>query len=123
MKRFGAAALRVIHATKYLRIRCGAEHRHIAIWVVVVDGRVLVRPWNNRRTGWYRAFLEEPRGSAQVGERDVPVRARPVRGEKLNDAVDQAYSEKYTTKANRKYVEGFAAAKRRATTMELVPLQ
>lgn len=123
MKRFGAAALRAIHATKYFRIRCGAEHRYIAIWVVVVDGRVLVRPWNDRRTGWYRAFLEEPRGRAKVGGREVAVRARPVRGRSVNDAVDRAYSEKYTTKANQKYVKGFATAKRRATTLELLPLQ
>ena len=55
MKRFGAAALRAIDATKYFRLRSGPEHRYIAVWVVVVDGRVFVRPWNDRPTGWYRA--------------------------------------------------------------------
>ena len=121
MKRFGAAALRAIDATKYFRLRSGPEHRYIAVWVVVVDGRVFVRPWNDRPTGWYRAFLAEPRGTALIGDRDVPVRARRARGEKLNDAVDRAYALKYTTKANLTYVKGFATAERRATTLELLP--
>jgi hypothetical protein len=45
----------------------------------------------------------------------------PVRSVKLNDALDVAYDEKYTTKANQKYVRGFATAKRRDATLELVP--
>jgi hypothetical protein len=45
-----------------------------------------------------------------------------VRGEKLLDRMDVAYAEKYTTKANRKYVKGFATAKRRACSLELLPL-
>jgi hypothetical protein len=115
--------MRVIDATKYFYIRCGAEHRYIGIWVVVVNGRVFVRSWHDRRTGWHSAFRGEPRGSVKVGEREVAVRTRPVLGEKLNDAVDRAYSVKYTTKPNQKYVKGFAAAKRRATTLELLPLK
>lgn len=123
MKRFGAPALRTIAETKYFYVRSGADHRYIGIWVVVVDGRAFVRPWNDKRTGWYRVFRADPRGSVRVGEREVPVRARPVRGQKLNDAIDRAYSEKYTTAANQKYVKGFATAKRRATTLELLPLE
>ncbi|MGH7636719.1 MAG: DUF2255 family protein [Gemmatimonadaceae bacterium] len=121
MKRFDARTLRAIDATKYFHIRCGTAHRYIGIWVVVVDGRVFVRPWNDKRSGWYRAFLAEPLGSVKVGEREVRVRARKARGERLNDAVDRAYSGKYTTKANLRYVRGFATAKRRASTLELLP--
>jgi len=106
-----------------MRIRAGDDHRFIVVWVVVVEGRAFVRPWNDKRSGWYRAFLEEPRGSIEVNEREVAVRAKPAKGERLNDAVDAAYAAKYTTKPNRKYVNGFATAKRRATTMELLPRQ
>jgi hypothetical protein len=123
VKRFGATALRTIDGTKYFYIRSGAEHRYIGVWVVVAAGRVFVRPWNARAAGWYRAFLGQPRGNVKIAAREVPVRARPVRGERLNDAIDRAYAEKYTTKPNQKYVKGFATAKRRATTLELVPLQ
>jgi hypothetical protein len=82
---------------------------------------VLVRPWNDKKSGWYRAFLAEKRGAIQLDGREIPVRAKPVRSAKLNDAMDVAYGEKYTTKPNQTYVKGFATAKRRATTLELVP--
>jgi len=39
----------------------------------------------------------------------------------VNDAIDAAHAAKYTTKANQKYVKGFATPKRRATTLELLP--
>ena len=120
MKKFPSRLVAEIDATKYMKIRAG-DHRYIYIWVVVVDGRVLVRSWNDKKAGWYRAFLEEPRGAIQVGDRDIPVRARPVRSAALNDAAADGYAKKYVTKSNAKYVRGFATAKRKATTLELVP--
>jgi hypothetical protein len=119
-RRFSAARARAIDEIKYLYIRSG-DHRPIAIWVVVVNGRVLVRSWNDRPTGWYRAFLANPRGSIRVGETEVPVRAVRVRGATLLDAADEAYAAKYTSAANRKYVKGFASATRRAHSLELLP--
>jgi hypothetical protein len=110
-----------IAATKYLYIRAGDEHRFIPVWVVVVDGRAIVRPWNDRKAGWYRAFLVDPNGAIRLGDREIPVKAVSVKSARLSDLVDAAYAEKYTTKANQKYVRGFKSAKRRATTTELVP--
>ena len=120
MKRFSPARAAAIDKIKYFYIRAG-EHQFIPIWVVVVDGRVLVRPWNDEPGGWYRVFLKNPRGAIKIGDTEVPVRALRVRSAKLIDAMDRAYGEKYTTKANEKYVKGFATAKRKATTTELVP--
>lgn len=120
MKRFPSALAKAIDAIKYLKIRSG-DHRFINVWVVVADGRVLVRSWNDKASGWYRAFLKEPDGTIQVGDREVPVRAARVRSAKLSDAVDRAYAEKYDTKANLKYVTGFKSARRKATTTELIP--
>ena len=120
-KGFSSSAAVAIDATKYLYIRAGNDHRFIPIWVVVADGRVFVRPWNDRAGGWYRTFLRDKHGAIKVNDKEVAVRAKPAKGAKLNDAVDQAYAAKYTTKANQKYVTGFATAKRRATTLELVP--
>ena len=119
-KRFPPRTLAAFDATKYLRIRCG-QHRYIAIWVVVVGGRVIVRSWNDKPRGWYRAFLDEPRGDVQLEDRQVAIRAVPLRGERLNDAADAAYAAKYTTKANLKYVQGFRSPRRKACTLELVP--
>ncbi|MEX2152551.1 MAG: DUF2255 family protein [Gemmatimonadaceae bacterium] len=121
LQRFAPATAKAIGQIKYLYIRAGGDHRFVPIWVVVVDGRVLVRPWNDKARGWYRTFLENPRGAIQVNGREVGVRAVPVKRGKLNDAMDVAYGEKYTTKANQPYVKGFATTKRRATTLELFP--
>ena len=120
-KRFPARTVAAIRDTKYFRLRAGDAHRFTAVWVVVVDGRVLVRPWNDKPTGWYREFLASKRGAIQVGEKEVPVRATPVRSQKVLDAMDAGYAAKYTTKPNRQYVEGFATEQRRATTLELIP--
>ena len=121
MTKFSRRVAATIDATKYMRIRAGDEHRFIVIWVVVVEGRVFVRPWNDKARGWYRAFLDDPCGAIEVNDREVLVRAKPARGKKLNDAVDAAYAAKYTTKVNQKYVKGFATTRRRGTTLKLVP--
>jgi hypothetical protein len=118
--RFSAPRAKAIAAIKYLYIRSG-DHRPIAIWVVVVDGRVIVRSWNDKPGGWYRAFRQNPRGAIRVGNKEVAIRARPVRGARLLDAADDAYAAKYTSPANQKYVKGFRAPRRRSTTLELVP--
>ena len=106
-----------------LRIRAGSDHRFLGIWVVVVRGRVFVRPYYDKPSGWRNGFLTDPSGAIRLEKDgpDVRVRARSVRGERLNDAIDAAYAAKYPSAANRKWVRGFAAAKRRATTMELLP--
>jgi hypothetical protein len=111
-----------IDASKILGIRAGgrSDHRFIGVWPVVVGGRVFVRSWTIKPDGWYYAFLEDPRGTIQVGEREIRVRAVPVRAERLLAAVEQAYAEKYPTPGSRKYVRGFRTARRRATTTEFV---
>jgi hypothetical protein len=107
---------------RILRVRAGiADHRFTGIWFVLVGGRVFVRPWNDKVSGWRRAFLNEPRGAVSLSGREILVRARTVRGKRLWDAVDAAYAEKYNTPASRKWVRGFATARRRKTTTELLP--
>lgn len=118
--RFPSAILAAFQATKYLYIRAG-EHRFILIWVVVVEGRVIVRSWNDKPGGWYRAFLSERSGHVRLGDSDLAIRALPLRSQRLNDAADQAYVAKYTTKANLRYVKGFRTAQRKKNTLELVP--
>src|SRR5918912_719470 len=105
-------------ARKSLGVRAGAEHRYTGVWVVVVGGRVFVRSWNDKPTGWFRAFREEPTGTIQVGAREIPVRAKPVRSARVRDAVTEAFGEKYNTKASRRWVEGFAEPARALTTLE-----
>jgi hypothetical protein len=120
-RRFSDRDLETLENLKILGVRSGAEHRYTGVWVVVVERRVFVRSWNDKPTGWYRAFREEPRGSVSLQAREIAVRASQVRSERLRHTVTQAYARKYDTKASEKWVRGFAAEKREATTIELVP--
>jgi hypothetical protein len=119
-QRFPQTTLAAFDATKYLYIRAG-DHRSIPIWVVVVEGRVIVRSWNDKPGGWYRAFILHRHGAVRMEDGEVPVRAVRLRSTRLNDAADKAYARKYTTKANAKYVKGFKLQRRKATTLELLP--
>jgi hypothetical protein len=121
-RRFSRPELEELARAKILGVRAGAEHRFTGVWVVVVEGRVFVRSWNDRPTGWYRAFQAQPLGSIQLAGREIAVRARRLRSEQLRDAVTQAYGEKYNTKASEKWVRGFAEPGRAATTLELLPV-
>ena len=80
-----------------------------------------MRSWNGKPTGWYRAFQAQPLGGIQLAGREIAVRARRLRGERLRDAVTRAYGGKYNTKASEKWVRGFAEPSRAATTLELAP--
>jgi hypothetical protein len=121
-RRFAARVVAAIDASRILGVRAGMEpHRFLGVWVVVVKGRVFVRPWNNKPGGWYRAFLDEPRGAISLGGREIAVRARRTQEERLMDAVDRAYAAKYPTRASQRWVRGFARPRRRATTLELLP--
>jgi hypothetical protein len=119
---FPKAVLEALSAASYLKVRAGVgDHEFRAIWVVVVQDRVFVRSWTVKPDGWYRTFLEEPRGAILVGAREVPVRAVPAKGERIRDAVSAAYLEKYTSPGSVMYARGLGKAKSRATTTELVP--
>jgi hypothetical protein len=120
---FPKPVLAAIRDSKILGIRAGTgPHRIIGIWAVVVEGRVFVRSWSLKPRSWYRTFLEEPRGAIEVNGREIPIRAVFTRSERLKDAVDRAYGEKYPTPGSRHFVRGFAHKKRRDTTTELLPL-
>jgi hypothetical protein len=119
---FSSPALAALDAAKIIGVRAGTEHRFTGVWVVVVRGRVFARSWSDKPTGWYRAFLDEPLGLIQVPNgREIRVRGKRVRGERLLDAIDEAYAAKYNTPASLKWVRGFARPSRRATTLEFVP--
>ena len=122
-KRFSRTASTAIDNSKILGVRAGLRsvHRFTGIWVVVVEGRVFARSWTRRPDGWFAAFLEDPLGVIQLGSRRIRIRAVPARGERIRDAVERAYAQKYSTPGSRKYVRGFRTPRRREATMEFVP--
>lgn len=122
-ERFSSDVLAAIRDGKILRIRAGRQpHRFIGIWAVVVEDRVFVRSWSLKPRGWYRTFLDDAQGTVQAAGREIPVRAARTRSERLMDAVDRAYLEKYDTPGSIKYARDLTLEKSRATTTELVPV-
>jgi len=122
-RRFDADTLAVIEKENIIGLRAGSgPHRFIAIWAVVVEGRVCVRSWSLKERSWHKTFLLEPHGAINVAGKEIPVRAIRTRSERLKDAVSRAYRKKYNTPGSIKYVQDMSRAKSRATTTELAPL-
>lgn len=121
-QRFSDDILAELREKKGLRIRAGTgPHRFIGIWVVAVNDRVFVRSWGAKPGGWYRTFLEEPRGTIRMAHREISVRAVRTRDKRTRDAVDLAYLDKYNTPGAIRYARDLGSAKSRATTLELRP--
>ena len=118
---FAAGVVDEFRKAKILGIRAGTEHRYTGVWVVVVDGRVFARSWNDKPTGWFQAFRKQASGMVQVGDLEIPVRGKLVRSARLRDAVTVAFGEKYPTKGSQKWVAGFAEPERVANTIEFIP--
>lgn len=120
---FSSRLLAAIDETKILGVRAGArsEHRFIGVWPVVVGRRVFARSWTLKPNGWYHAFLDDPLGAIHVGDREVRIRAVPVRSERIRDAVEEGYARKYPTPGSAKYVRGFRTTRRREATIEFLP--
>ena len=65
---------------------------------------------------------KQRRGTVQIAEREIAVRAVRARGKRLRDAVDRAYLDRYNTRGAIKYARDLGSAKSGATTLELRPL-
>jgi len=123
MHGFKEEIIGAIDVGKIVRIKAGTmPHRFIGIWAVLVEGRVFVRSWSLKPRSWYRTFLEDPRGVIQIGAREIQVRAIRTRSERLKDAVDRAYLQKYGSPGSIRFARDLGSEKSRASTIELVPL-
>ena len=120
-ERFDKAIIEAARKAKIVGVRAGNEHRYTGVWLVVVDDRLFVRSWNDKPTGWFRAFRNQPSGMLQLATIELPVRGKPVRSPRIRDAVTKAYGEKYNTKGSQRWVEGFAEPERLLNTLEFVP--
>ncbi len=122
-KRLSRPVAAAADAAGIMGIRAGAtsNHRFVGVWPIVVEGRLFARSWTQSRGGWYQTFLEDPVGVIQVGDREIRIRAVRVKSERIRDKIEEAYAEKYDTKASKKYVRGFRSPRRRDTTTEFVP--
>jgi hypothetical protein len=123
-RRLPRAVAASIDAGGIMGIRAGdrSGHKFTGVWPIVIDGRVFARSWTQKPDGWYRAFLEDPRGVIQtMSKRRIRIKAVPVKSKAIRDAIERGYAEKYATKASQKYVRGFRTPRRRDTTTEFIP--
>jgi len=122
VRRFPTAAVNAASHDLVLGIRAGGdEHRFIALWPVVVEGRVFVRSWSRKPGGWHDRLLREPFGVVQLGEVEYRFRAVHTRSERLKSLVDEAYLVKYHTPSSMMFTTDLIAQPSRETTTELVP--
>ena len=119
--KFSKTIIEAAQSAKIMGVRAGTEHKFTGVWIVVVEGRIFARSWSDKPTGWFRAFKQQPAGTIQIGDREIPVRGKPVRSARILDVVTEAFGEKYNTKASRKWVDGFAEPERLVTTIEFIP--
>jgi hypothetical protein len=92
-RRFSADILADFRQSKGLRIRAGTRsHRFIGIWFVLLNDRVFIRSWSVKAQGWYRTFIEEPRGTIRIADREIQVSAVKIRDKRVRDAVDRVYT-------------------------------
>ena len=120
MKRLPKDVVAAITTARSLGVRSGDRHKHTNVWVVVIGGRVFVRSWNEAPTGWFRAFLRQPRGWIRVKTKEWPAIGKRVRAAALLTRVSSALARKYPHPGAKHYIAGFREPRRRATTLELI---
>jgi hypothetical protein len=120
--RLPQAVVKAADMAKIMGVRAGAasDHRFTGVWPIVIEGRLFARSWTVTPGGWFATLAADGLGRIQVGDREVRVRGRRVRSERLRDAIEAAYAVKYPTKASRKYVVGFRTPRRRDATIEFI---
>jgi hypothetical protein len=100
----------------------GTLRRRVPVWVVGVGGRIYVRTWHRRDTGWFGQVVDSRRARIRVPdlEADVAVADIGERDADLRADVDAAYRTKYghygATSLDRMLTDDAAAA-----TLRLVP--
>jgi hypothetical protein len=123
LSQFPSVILDRIRAAKIIGLRAGTgTHRFIGLWVVVAEGRVFVRSWGVMPGGWYDALRADRQGTVNLDGQEFAVRPVFTRSERIREAVDTAYAEKYHTPGAQRYVNDLRGAASRATTTELVPV-
>jgi len=89
------------------------------IWSVVLEGQLYVRAYNGRSSRWYQSAIAQKTGRVIIEGKQYDVSFQPVESEVMNDAIDQAYREKY---ANSNYLAPMISERTRAATILISPI-
>ena len=85
------------------------------IWSVEVDGRLFVRAYNGVNSRWYQSAKEQKAGKIEAAGMVKKVTFKPIEGD-INDAIDQAYRNKYS---NSPYLSSMISSKAKEATVEV----
>lgn len=86
------------------------------IWCVQVDGELYVRGYNGTASRWYQAAIKQRAGRIEAAGMTFDVAFEPVSGA-INDAIDDAYKEKYSASP---YLKPMINKQARAATVKIV---
>jgi hypothetical protein len=87
------------------------------IWSVVVDGRLFVRAYNGRPSGWYQSAMTQHAGQITAAGRTIDVTFKPA-DPALQDRIDDAYRAKY---AGDFYLGSMISKRAQAAAVEVTP--
>ena len=87
------------------------------IWCVQMNGELYVRGYNGTASRWYQAAVKQRAGRIQAAGMTFDVAFEPVSGA-INDAIDDAYKEKYSASP---YLKPMINKQARAATVKIVP--
>ncbi|MGO1989729.1 DUF2255 family protein [Mammaliicoccus vitulinus] len=66
------------------------------IWSVVVEGALYVRAYNGQKSRWYQSAKSQKSGQIKLAGKTYNVMFEPISNtQKLNDAINKAYKDKY----------------------------
>ncbi|SMO65289.1 DUF2255 family protein [Gracilimonas mengyeensis] len=88
------------------------------IWVVEVEGELYVRAYNGTSSSWYQSAIEQKAGKIEAAGMEKKVRFEPVKGESINDKIDEAYKDKYSGSP---YLSPMISERARAATVKVLP--
>ena len=113
-------AINFIKNNNRIGIKAGKERPgFLEIWMVIVDGRIFARSWGLAERSWYNAFLNNPNGEIECGEKVIAIKASiPKDLADLTEHINKAYKDKYPSERNKKYVDGIIQYKHVERTME-----
>jgi len=87
------------------------------IWSVSVDDRLFVRAYNGTSSRWYQSAMEQKAGKITGADLEKKVSFDLVRDQKLNEKIDVAYKQKYSSSS---YLGSMISDRAKAATVEVL---
>ena len=117
--KFDAGSLGYLRTTGEVGIRTVKRPDHtIVIWAVVVGDAAFVRSVRGPSGKWYKALAADGRGTLEINDRLVSVRAIPVSDPPTIGSVSAEYLRKYAASP---YAQAMVKPETLPTTLRLEP--